>query len=141
MARTIILDGSLIVEETQVIETMSIDDELKTKVIVLKDTTDLEPYDMDLTVVITENAVSEAYKTANDTVVLTGRSPKSYTHTLTVVEAIKDFERITMPSLQYTQVVDGTMWTLLDVVDRALKLVNLEPSTARGSLRVYDISD
>lgn len=140
MARTIILDGSLIVEETQVIETMSIDDELKTKIIVLKDTTDIEPYDMDLTVVITENAVAEYYKTAYDSVVLTGRSPKTYTHTLTVIEAIKDFERITMSSLQYTQGVDTIDYTLLDVVDRALKLIDLEEFTLRGSKRVYDIS-
>ena len=140
MARTVLLDGVLVTEETRIVEMKSINDELKTKEIILKDLTQLEPYDMDLPVVITENAVSEYYKTAYDSVVLTGRSPKSYTHTLTVIEAIKDLERITMSSLQYTQNVDTSTYTLLDVVDRALKTIELEESANKGDKRVYDIS-
>jgi len=139
MARTVIIDGNVVTVETEIIEHFNINDELETKEIIIKNSPLMEAYDMDLNVTITENAISEFYITGSDIPVLTSRDPFAYTHSLTLIEPYKRFERITMSSLQYTQELDTTTYTCLDVVDRALKLIEIEETLNKGDKRIYDI--
>ena len=137
--RTVTIDGIVVDIQTEIIEVKSRDDSLETTKIVVKNSTLLEPYDVGLEVTILEDGVTEYFYIAEDTPVLTQRSPKLYSHTISLIEPYKIFERDTMPSLQYTQPLDGIKYRLLDVVDRALKLRRLEQTTDLGGERVYDI--
>ena len=139
MARTVIINGVVVTAQTEILEHHRIDGELTTYEIVIKDSTQLEAYDMGLEVTIIEDT-AESFYTGADSVVLASRSPKKYTHSITLIEPIKIFERITIPSLQYTQALDTTTYTLLDVLDRALKISQQDEVSDLGGNRVYEIS-
>jgi len=139
VSRSVFIDGDSVTVETEIIEHYNINDELETKEIIIKDSPLIEAYDMDLNVLIIESAITEFYITGADNPVLTSRDPFTYTHSLTLIEPYKRFERITMSSLQYTQKLDTTTYTCLDVVDRALKLIEIEETANKGDKRVYDI--
>lgn len=139
MARTVLLDGNLVTIETEIIERFNIDNELDTKELIIKDSTLLEPYDTGLLVEIIEDSVNEKYIIGQDKPVLSGRDPDTYNHRITLIEYYKDIERKTIASLQFTQPINGTKYTLLDVLDRTLKLYRLEEVSNLGANRVYDI--
>jgi len=137
--RTVTIDGNAVTIETEIIEFKNRDDELEITQIAIKSSSLLEPYDMGLQVIIVEDAITEYFITGQDKTALVERSPNKYNHTITLIEPYKEFERITMSSLQYTQPLNTTKYTLLDVVDRALKLMLLETTSDLGGERIYDI--
>ncbi len=138
MSRVVTIDGTPVDVESRIIKHFRKDDELETTEIILKETTQLEPYDMGLRVTITTDGTSEYFIIGND--IITKSSPSTYNHNITLLEAYKIFEREVLASLQFTQELNGTTYTCLDVIDRALKLINIEKTSALGGTRQYDIS-
>lgn len=137
MSRTVTIDGTSVNVENDVVEHYRKDDELESIELVLKNISQLEPYDMGLQVVVTD-VNTDYFVTGSDNIVKT--APNTYNHRITIIESYKAFERDILSSLQYTQALDTTTYTCLDVIDRALKLINLEKTSDLGGTRVYDIS-
>ena len=138
MSRTVTIDGTSVDVENKVIKHFRKDDELESTEIKLVETSILEPYDMGLQVIITTDGTSEYFITGEDRIAKA--SPNTYNHNITLIEAYKAFERKILSSLQYTQALDTTTYTCLDVVDRALKLIKISKASSQASERVYDIS-
>ena len=138
MSRVITIDSTVVLEENEIIEHFTRNDELESVEITIKNTTQLEPYDMGLQTTIVEDGNTDYYITGADDVVRTAIG--YYNHRITLIEAYKIFEREVTASLQYTQALDTTTYTCLDVVDRGLKLLNIEKTSDLGGTRKYDIS-
>jgi hypothetical protein len=138
MSRVVTIDSVTVHEENEIIEHFKRNDELESVEITIKNTTQIEPYDMGLQCTITEDGNTDYYITGADDIVRTAIG--KYNHKITLIEAYKIFEREVTASLQYTQALNTTTYTCLDVLDRGLKLVTIEKTSDLGSSRKYDIS-
>ena len=136
---TVTIDGTSVTVEQRIIESRTVNDEIPSKQIKVVGSTLGEAYDTDLLVSIDINGTTEYYLTGHDDFARTSRNPVRYTHTITLIGLEKELEKVTLPSLQYTQALDTTTYTKLDIIDRALKLITLDTRSNLASNRVYDI--
>jgi len=136
----ITIDGTVVSAESEILEEFNKNDELSSLVLEIKHISKDESYDMDLHVTVVDDGITDYYITGHDAFVRVAFSPDLYNHRITLFEAAKDLERITLPSLKFTQELDTTTYTKLDVIDRALKVWQLDKYSNLGGNRVYDIS-
>jgi hypothetical protein len=140
MVMSVYIDGNLVSAESRIIETINADDEIKTTRIKIVNSIVAEAYDTDLLVSEYDGVNTNLFLTGYDSFILTGRNPFTYTHNIMLIGLEKMLEKETLTSLQYTQDLDTVTYTALDVIDRALKLLNIEEIGNLGDKRKYDIS-
>lgn len=134
------INSVVVSAENEIIETFNNNDELSSLVLEIKHSSEDEAWGMDLDVTVVDGSDTDYYITGHDSFVRVSYSPDTYNHRITLFAVEKRLERITMPSLKFTQALDTTTYTKLDIIDRTLKLMIIEEYASRGGERVYDIA-